>query len=335
MPDAVFRICPKKVSKAHRAVFTFLAAFEILWTVKFLRLPALLAFAAWFLAIPARAVQETDSHGVVSFNTNDPDNTDIAGWESGWGNTTATGWDYVGTVGAGSGVYLGDGWVLTVAHVGAGNITLDSGTYDVDPNSIHYIYNDGTDTSVYSGLAGQQADLVLYQVYNPNPGGALPNLPNLNLTLTQPTGPAAVAMLGYGGSNGPGLESWGYNTVTATNVITPLDSYETIDFTTQNGHFFPGGFNKAQVVSGDSGGGDFILNGNSWELVGLNEAYGTLTPGGPTNSFMIQLDDYDAQIESITGLNVNATPEPPLWLLLPFGLGAVALMRRWQQSHAV
>ena len=52
-------------------------------------------------------------------------------------NTTAPGsgapWNHVGTIGGASGVYLGafgDGyWVLTAAHVGLGNITLNRVTY--------------------------------------------------------------------------------------------------------------------------------------------------------------------------------------------------------------
>lgn len=39
------------------------------------------------------------------------------------------GWANVGVRGICNGVYLGDRWVLTVAHVGAGSVVLDGTTY--------------------------------------------------------------------------------------------------------------------------------------------------------------------------------------------------------------
>ena len=48
----------------------------------------------------------------------------------GTGNTAAPspdpGWSYVGTRGGLTAVYLGDGWVLTANHVGAGDVTLSA-----------------------------------------------------------------------------------------------------------------------------------------------------------------------------------------------------------------
>ena len=41
-------------------------------------------------------------------------------------------WANVGSVNGGSGTYLGNGWVLTAAHVGAGPIAFDSGAFQPD-----------------------------------------------------------------------------------------------------------------------------------------------------------------------------------------------------------
>jgi hypothetical protein len=52
---------------------------------------------------------------------------------SGTGNTSAPaddpGWKNVGVRGIGTGVYLGNDWVLTAYHVGGGSIVLGGGTY--------------------------------------------------------------------------------------------------------------------------------------------------------------------------------------------------------------
>jgi hypothetical protein len=110
-----------------------------------------------------RAVQNI-SNG--SFNTSDPTDASIANWDTGWaqpdvepaGESYVTGWDYVGQVNGASGVYLGNGWVLTAAHVSGGDFTLDGITYGMV---------DGSDESVGS------SDLTLFQISSsPNRPGS-------------------------------------------------------------------------------------------------------------------------------------------------------------------
>lgn len=267
----------------------------------------LLAFFAILVvaAAPARAVL---SDGV--YQTTAPSGSDIANWASGWGAPTLTGWDYVGRVGGASGVYLGNGWVLTAAHVGAGSFTLSGTTYSLVPGSSRGITN-----------ANGTADLTLFQISGP------PALPVLSLRSTAPsvasfsvTG-STVAMIGFGGGQG---KSWGANTVTLANQLINVNGAITSAFGTVYGsktYNGPGNQsrtinNPATLVGGDSGGGGFIYNATAsrWELAGIHSAVGTLNTG-ENYSFMVQLDVYRSQILSIT-----AVPEPGLTAAM-FALG--------------
>jgi len=71
--------------------------------------------------------------GSTFYNTNDTISSSLSSWSSGWGaGNTHDGWDYVGQVGGASdasGVYLGNGWVITAGHVGALDFTLGTNTY--------------------------------------------------------------------------------------------------------------------------------------------------------------------------------------------------------------
>src|ERR1700734_1830127 len=81
-----------------------------------------LALAFALITSPIRAVEMNGN-----YDTTAPTDSDISGWDSGGGASGVTGWDYVGTVNDASGVYLGNGWVLTAGHVGAGTFVLGSG----------------------------------------------------------------------------------------------------------------------------------------------------------------------------------------------------------------
>ena len=272
------------------------------------RIAALLLAA--FLLQPAQAVQ---SNGI--YNTTAPTVSDIPNWNTGWATPGKTGWDYVGQVNGASGVYLGNGWVLTAAHVGAGTFTLNSVPYGFVSGSSHAI----------SDVNGT-ADLTLFQI------STSPALNSLTLALNDPevkttTNPGSqVAMIGNGGG-----KSWGLNTVNFTNeLITPTGyTYVSNDFITVQGPFTNGGAttnNPAILVSNDSGGADFIYDpvAGMWILAGINEVAGTamIGPGTYPVSGFVQLNTYQSQIQSLTGISV--VPEPGTYLLL--GLGLLALL---------
>lgn len=235
---------------------------------------------------------------------------DVANWNIGWGAPSITGWDYVGQVGGASGVYLGNNWVITAAHVGVGNFTVAGVTYSYVPGTATTISNaDGT------------ADLVLFQI------ATAPVLPSLTIRSGDPAVETAfvsgstVVLIGFGGGQG---KSWGANVVTGKNENIDVGGRITTTFYTRFGSINYGTHtinNRAMLVGGDSGGAAFIYNSSTgkWELAGLNEAVGTDT-GGNSYSFMTQLNVYAAQINAITA--VTAVPEPG-WAA---GVGAAAAL---------
>ena len=293
-----------------------------------MRAPLLIAvLVAMTCAESGRAVEQTDG----TYNTNDPTAANIPHWTTGWsqpatepaGYTYTTGWNYVGTVGTNnaSGTYLGNGWVLTAAHVGAGTFTLDGVEYSVIANSARQLGS---------------ADLTVFKI------ASSPALPNLTLSSSDPSayntttqsGGSNVAIIGDGDGGSRTTETWGYNTVTNINQpITPQGtSYVSNDFLTATTTSY-GLSNSSQVVVGDSGGGDFIYNSATghWELAGINEVTGSYendpTYGNDNLSGFVQIDTYAAEIDAITGV-----PEPSPGWLLGMGLGVLWIGQRgWQK----
>jgi len=275
-------------------------------------------FLSLFLSVPLQAVQ-TNGGYVTTVPT-------VANWTGGWPTSGKTGWDYVGRMSGGaSGVYLGNGWVLTAAHVGAAAFTVDGGTYQPVAGSSRSISDsDGT------------ADLTLFQITT------APSLNSLSLTVYEPTpfsqaqaGSQAV-LIGYGGNAG---ETWGYDTVDFVDeLIQPTGlSYVSNDFLTVYGTYTDGSAsstNNSILVGGDSGGGDFIYDNatQAWELVGINEVVGTGTINGQnlTVSGFVQLNTYASQISAITGVMV--VPEPSTWVLVMLGLASLGFYSRCRSS---
>ena len=106
-------------------------------------------------------------------------------------------------------------------------------------------------------------------------------------------------------------------------LITPEDySYVSNDFLTLTGAITydnPRGngsetiTNNAQVVTGDSGGGDFIYNASTgqWNLAGINEITGTDNSGQALSGF-VQLDTYASQINAIVDAPIAPTDTPAM-----------------------
>lgn len=257
----------------------------------------------WLAAIPVRAVVIDDGTPPVVYNTSEPTESDVSGWTTGWGAAGVTGWDYVGQVKDASGVYLGNGWVLTVGHVGAADFVLNGVTYVMVANSAQSLLDsNGT------------ADAVLFQI------ATQPALPSLTINISAPELGATVVMTGYGGGQG---ETWGANAVTDRDIPVHIDgfNFDSTDFATVYG-----GSSLAKLVVGDSGGGDFIHDAGGWYLAGINEGV-----DGAGDSFMVQLNTYASQISATTGITV--VPEPretmEIVLLAAAGLGAA---RKWRDG---
>jgi hypothetical protein len=217
--------------------------------------------------------------------------------------------------------------------VGSGSFTLDDNTYSMVSGSM---------VTLTISIAGTTttSDLIMYQISTTSTTGTNLTLSplsiNSNTTLltaaSRYTNGTSFVSIGYGRSDGSRAESWGINTVSATNVDVYLNGvYETVDFKSNAS-------TGSYVVSGDSGGGDFVYENGTWVLVGLNEV--TYTNSNSTTSAVvgsgyIDLSQYYGEIENIMG---DAVPEPTGDLLAIAGTAVIllsfAIKRRKPSSTA-
>jgi len=294
------------------------------------------------MALVVAAVSARPARGVVIDRVN-----------AGSANMTAPaddpGWNNVGAISIGAGVYLGYGWVLTANHIGSGaGITLGGVTYTMAPGTGHQLTN--------AGASGQSTftDLYMFQLQ-----GALPNLPAVRIASSAPANGDTVTMIGRGsiqeanrtfwnvdtsaGSSGPWV--WTETTEASANYA----GYKTIGGGTMrwgtNAIFGSGWFNvagvdvlglgttfdrgvsdnEAQVVVGDSGGAVFVKQAGEWSLAGIIIATDTWVdqPGGAYTavygnaSLFADLSYYRPQIMAL------AVPEPAAMtqLLAAGGIG--------------
>jgi len=183
----------------------------------------------------------------------------------------------------GTGIYLGDGWVLTPYHVYQSEaehsrITLDQQRFDEIPQSSKRIkFNANTD-----------ADLVMFRI-NGNPSTDYINIRQSGLSTNQEITLISTGRIRSGAEQSweiGGKTYWGFNTSETrekrwgTNKVTDLPTPLSIGYGTTEA--FLTWFNKTprrneetQPVDKDSGGGAFARDGGQWELTGLVLAIGT------------------------------------------------------------
>ncbi len=258
-------------------------------------------------------------------------------------------WNSVLQVSDASGVYLGNGWVMTAAHVnqlvvGSGTITVAGTPYVVRQNT----------------QVGAQ-DIRLYQIGSDPSDPPLPLLPSISLDLSSPA--LSQSFLTFGRSSrtegtanlatssdaslagspslfdwgSPGTVRWGGNNVELIPSWTgagagpyAISGGNTVFTSTFDD---PGSGNYLNALEaghavGDSGGPVFTLNGSIWELsamaISVAADPAASQPANTTNfgnlSVYIDLATYKAAIEAI------AIPEPSVSLLA--GLGAIGLLIR-------
>lgn len=277
---------------------------------------------------------------------------------TGTGNTSAPaddpGWANVGVRGIGTGIYLGNSWVLTAAHVGGGSIVLNGGTYAMLAGS-------GT-TLTNNGAAGKSAtaDLYMFRLASTPPG--LPGVTIASATATNGTG---VTMIGAGrdrgaftewtvnqgttpwtwtevpsGGNFAGYKAlatrdmrWGTNTVSSSALWIDAGFGDTFMLGTTFNDLGPPS-NEAQAAYGDSGGGVFRKNGSAWQLAGV-----ILTVGGysgqpdPGANAIYGNATYAADLSFYRSQIVAIVPEPSVGAVAAVVVGLAAWVRRTARSR--
>lgn len=219
-------------------------------------------------------------------------------------------WDHVGMVGLGSGIYLGDGCVLTSAHVGCFPFRMHDGSaYEPDYKTWRVLRNEG----------GTKSDLAVFRVRYAK-STSLARLGVLPFGNDRRGGGSPVVLLGTGYtqsalplmlfSQGSALTVLGYRVQPQRSVVwginrevRELDSpvrtllkFSTRCFST---HFERTPF-AGQATDGDSGGAAFVYNrdGGRWELAGCiiavsqerdSVAFGNRTYLGDLNLYAAQV----------------------------------------------
>ncbi|MGH0029044.1 MAG: trypsin-like serine protease [Myxococcota bacterium] len=247
-----------------------------------------------------------------------------------------------------TGVYLGNRWVLTAAHVGERDFTFDGIFYEAVPGSRVVIDKGGTAADLamvrLSGPPPPLPDLVLatapiavgeVATMIGNGWNREPNLTCWNVNWTELTCPAGV-FNGYERLGSQRVLRWGSNEITDVDLDVAGSGTDTRSFSALFDE--AGEPHEAQVVNGDSGGGVFVKRGGQWELVGIHIAMGvfmsqpsqTVVFGNRT--YATDVYYYKPEIEAIlaTPVHVPLVPWPALLLLGGVVLGAArrALPRR-------
>jgi len=224
-------------------------------------------------------------------------------------------WANVGTLNGGSGVYLGNGWVLTAAHIGIGTFHVAQADFPSDGTYYRLTNSDGSLT-----------DMDLFHL------SIKPNLPTLPLASSAPPASTQIDMIGYGRIAGSAqtnfgsftgfywspteMKSWGHNLVKSGGVTTINAGYGNVtafatDFTQ------PGSSgattDEGQAASGDSGGAAFESSGSTWLLAGMLDAISTYETQ-PANTavygnatYSANIATYRNQLLALMGLSAQPT----------------------------
>lgn len=269
----------------------------------------------------------------------------------GTGNVTAPpddpGFANVGRVGS-TGVYLGNGWVLTANHVGANDIAFGGVLYQHVPES-----------AVRLKTGAANSDVLLFRIQDP------PALPALEIAKASPAYGEAVVMVGNGNNRAIDMTHWdaAWQEVTppppgeyqgwkqssgrtvrwGTNVITLVHLEVTALGGTTNefGVDFDDLADEGQAVAGDSGGAVFVERDGQWQLLGmmnfvqlfLNQPGSTEVFGNRT--YAADLSYYRPQIMEIISAPVPAASAGGLAVLACalLGVGLAARRARARSVH--
>lgn len=239
--------------------------------------------------------------------------------DTGVENTTApTGfsyWNNLGLRSGGTGIYLGDRWVLTAYHVGVGPVVFNGTTYNAVAGTNLRLKNSD----------GSLADLLQYRISED------PGLPSLTLATSAMTRSTTVTMIGDGRDRAADptywdmlwqqqqnpdwytgyywqstrTMRWGTNRVDTANLLDPTTGGSTYAFTAS--FSADSGSSECGVADGDSGGGVFAKSGGVWRLAGMIYGLGRYSsqPASTTVfgnvTYMADLGRYAASLRPMEG----------------------------------
>jgi V8-like Glu-specific endopeptidase len=239
-------------------------------------------------------------------------------------------WNGVYNINNSSGVAVGEHWILTAAHVANdvtdGNVKIGNTTY----------------TGVSTYYQDDGADLALIYVAN-----AI--FTSYNITSSLSTSDTLL-MVGYGntgtvdtsttfsdGGSGKGTKRWGTNKAIALSSVGTDENLDgTNEFTSQD---FLMSFNtsdttyEAGVGIGDSGGGVFVKNGDTWELAGIMNS--SLSDGSTDYVGAVFLPTYSTWISDTMAMT-TVIPEPTTIAIFGTGIfGLIGYRRRREWLKAL
>lgn len=178
-------------------------------------------------------------------------------------------WNHVGSIGRSTGIYLGNGGVLTAAHVGVGDFRLPDGS----------VYQPVEDSEAFfTNRDGSTADLCFFKIEFKETD-SIAALTGIPLTTMPPKLGNQIILLGAGlGSDSERAGTftwndeyqlrWGINEIEEIySAPMPTHDYFSFGFATR----FERGDHECQATPGDSGGAAFHYNPKAkrWELAGV------------------------------------------------------------------
>ena len=219
-------------------------------------------------------------------------------------------WDNIGTVGLGTGLYLGNGWVLTSTHVGCRPFVLSDGSnYRPVPGTWRVLKN----------ADGSKSDLAVFQVQQGASDSALRKLFNISISTETVESQTPVLLVGTGyveqkstGDQNQNPARFGayqrstrekrWALATTNEVSAPAGTRGGLKT-----HCFATTFRKqafgGQAAEGDSGGAAFVFDAESlqWKLAGCIFAVSqvnTFVPYG-ARTYVGDLAAYGPQLEEL------------------------------------
>jgi hypothetical protein len=262
---------------------------------------------------------------------------------SGTGNDSDPGgglpWANVGSLNGATGVYLGVfggvPWALTAAHVGAGTLQLESGSFAAAGPAVSIRNPDNSPTD----LAAFPLTTTPTLLPNLSLASAAPAPNSIVLLIgngsretgsllywdvkVDPDGPTWTALASAAGSNRSGYALGGSGKRWGEALYTSTFDY-TLGSVTQTGvaTLFVGATGSSQAAGGDSGGAIFFHNGTSWGLLGIISAVSTLE-SQPANTAVTFNQTLGVSLPVYQSALLAAIPEPSHYAL---GAGALSLL---------